>query len=751
MSSRSGSASWLPTTALSMNGRRLGEPLLTLLLRLFVLGVTAAVLAWPLGTMETVLAAGLCGAAAAVLGSLLAASPLRTPVLLLLGAATAGAGVFVRHLLTDTGWSPVTLGARDALRLGDAIAAGAMALGLLGALHAMAVRRRTGAILEVALVATAFASLVAPHRFGAVNRPFEIADPILAAGGDPSVVFLALGGVAAAAVALLLVTERNPLRALAQLVVIALLLGALVWGTRLVGMPPPPPTSSGLGLRSDEDGRRSETHDGKGNDARTGRGSGASNTANEELEFRNEYPRQDQPVPVAVVVLHDDYSPPSGGFYFRQNAFSQFNGQKLVAAHHPGIDEDIAEHFPTRPEEVADPPPGGSLRTPLAQSVALLAEHARPFGVSAPVRFAPAPNPQPARFERVYRVESLALTADLHTLFDRPLGDPRWDETIWRHYTEVPQDPRYRRLAERILEEILPARLREHPMARALAIVQWLGDKGTYSLRSRHANAKDPTADFLFGDLTGYCVHFAHAAVFLMRTLDIPARVATGYAVPDENRRGGSALLITGADAHAWPEVYVRGVGWVPFDVVPNQVLDPPPPPPDEDLQRMLGELLRGEAPLPPEAVDQLPRALDEARRTVVRWGKLSVSLLLLLLLALYLIKLWRRLAPTLAPPEQWPRLVYRAELDRMAEAGLRRRPGESRERFAARLLDQVPTWAALTEIHVGHRFGSRWARDRTAEARQLGRRVREELARCTPWWRRALGWIDPTSWLRAR
>ncbi len=741
---------WAPPLAPPPRGVRLGEPWLTVLLRLLVLGSVAAVLAWPLGTGETVLAAWLGGSAAAVLGSMLAASPLRTPVLLLLGAATALVGAILRHLLVEVGIGLDVLGPRTALRMGDAAAAGTAALGLLGGLHALAVRRRIGTVLEVVLVAVGFAWLVAPHRFGAINRPFEISDPILASGGDPSVLFLALGGVAAGAVALLLVTERHPLRALALLALLALLIGLLVWSTRLVGMPSPPPSANGLGLRPGEDEQGTQPQEGQGRGSR-GQDQSDQPPRNENLEFRNDYPKQNQPVPVAVVVLHDDYTPPDGVFYLRQTVFSRFNGYKLVPASQTGLDEDVAEHFPTRPERVAEPPPGGSLRTPLSQTVALLAEHTRPFGVTAPVRFAPAPNPESARFERVYRVESLALTADLHALLERPAGAERWNQRTWAHYTEAPEDPRYRRLAEQIVEKVLPDGLREMPVARALAITQWLGEQGTYSLRSQHADAKDPTADFLFGDLTGYCVHFAHAAVFLMRTLGVPARVATGYAVPDENRRGGSALLVSGSDAHAWPEVYVRGAGWVPFDVVPERVLDPPPPPPDPDLQRMLGELLRGEEPLPPDAAEEIPRALDEARRFAVRWSRLLGWLALLLLLALYLVKLWRRLAPHWAAPAQWPRLVYRAELDRMAEAGLRRLPGESRERFAARLREEIPSWAALTEVHVGAHFGSRQARDRAAEAKGIAAKVRNELARRTPWWRRLLGWLDPTSWLRAR
>ena len=52
---------------------------------------------------------------------------------------------------------------------------------------------------------------------------------------------------------------------------------------------------------------------------------------NEQLEFRDNYDSEGRQVPLAVVLLHDDYSPPSGIYYFRQAAFSQYNGQRLVA------------------------------------------------------------------------------------------------------------------------------------------------------------------------------------------------------------------------------------------------------------------------------------------------------------------------------------------------------------------------------------------------------------------------------------
>ena len=71
--------------------------------------------------------------------------------------------------------------------------------------------------------------------------------------------------------------------------------------------------------------------------------------------------------------------------------------------------------------------------------------------------------------------------------------------------------------------------------------------------------------EFLFSTRAGFCEHYASAFVVLMRALDIPARVVTGY-------QGGQLnpiddyLTIRQSDAHAWAEVWLKGRGWVRVD-----------------------------------------------------------------------------------------------------------------------------------------------------------------------------------------
>jgi transglutaminase-like putative cysteine protease len=79
---------------------------------------------------------------------------------------------------------------------------------------------------------------------------------------------------------------------------------------------------------------------------------------------------------------------------------------------------------------------------------------------------------------------------------------------------------------------------------------------------------QDALDEFLFGSKTGYCEQFASAMTLLVRELGIPARVAVGFV--DGERRPDGSVLIRGGDAHAWPEVWLPGTGWIAFEPTPR-------------------------------------------------------------------------------------------------------------------------------------------------------------------------------------
>jgi len=74
------------------------------------------------------------------------------------------------------------------------------------------------------------------------------------------------------------------------------------------------------------------------------------------------------------------------------------------------------------------------------------------------------------------------------------------------------------------------------------------------------------TADeFWFDRKEGFCEHIASAFVVLMRAMNIPARIVTGYQGGELNGLDGF-WVVRQSDAHAWTEVYLEGRGWVRVD-----------------------------------------------------------------------------------------------------------------------------------------------------------------------------------------
>src|SRR5262249_15182489 len=72
---------------------------------------------------------------------------------------------------------------------------------------------------------------------------------------------------------------------------------------------------------------------------------------------------------------------------------------------------------------------------------------------------------------------------------------------------------------------------------------------------------------FLFHSKTGYCEQFASSMALLARLLGIPARVGMGYTAGTQ--RSDGSWVVSTKDAHAWPELYFSGVGWLRFEPTP--------------------------------------------------------------------------------------------------------------------------------------------------------------------------------------
>lgn len=103
---------------------------------------------------------------------------------------------------------------------------------------------------------------------------------------------------------------------------------------------------------------------------------------------------------------------------------------------------------------------------------------------------------------------------------------------------------------------------------KAQAILEGLRANCAYTLDvSYPPQDRDFVSYFLLDSKEGYCSYFASAMAVLCRAEGIPARYVEGYRVYAE---ADGVTLVTGQDAHAWVEVYIKGVGWVAYDPTPG-------------------------------------------------------------------------------------------------------------------------------------------------------------------------------------
>ncbi len=111
-------------------------------------------------------------------------------------------------------------------------------------------------------------------------------------------------------------------------------------------------------------------------------------------------------------------------------------------------------------------------------------------------------------------------------------------------------------------------------------IQELLRNEASYTLSpGRTPWGKDFVNYFLMENHKGYCMHFATAGIMLARMSGIPARYCDGYVINatdfnDKNRTlkdysdmgDGYEIKIQDNRAHAWAEIYIENLGWIPFE-----------------------------------------------------------------------------------------------------------------------------------------------------------------------------------------
>lgn len=109
--------------------------------------------------------------------------------------------------------------------------------------------------------------------------------------------------------------------------------------------------------------------------------------------------------------------------------------------------------------------------------------------------------------------------------------------------------------------------------AQAVAIQSWFTDPRNgyvYDLTpSQPRRGQDALEGFLEGK-HGFCEQYATAMAVLLRAVGLPSRVAVGFTAGQRVPGKSGTYSVTTNDAHAWPEAWFAGSGWVRFEPTPG-------------------------------------------------------------------------------------------------------------------------------------------------------------------------------------
>ena len=249
------------------------------------------------------------------------------------------------------------------------------------------------------------------------------------------------------------------------------------------------------------------------------------------------------------------------------------------------------------------------------------------------------------------------------------------------------------------------------PYDQALAIEQHLRDPALFQYTLNPPQNPDPNTwnvvYFLTTSHKGYCQYFASAMGSMLRSLNIPTRLVSGYgpgtARAQSGRAGQRQEEVTTSDAHNWVEAYFPGYGWIPFE--------PTPPSGQGNYQpfprgQRRSPASRRRLPCRPAAPGQDPEARQRGRGHSHRSARLrrathrfpaSVMISLAVLGAIVVLivaaLLWMLLPRSLAGA--WKRVETLGVI-----SGVDRRTAETHRAFAARLARARPrARAALGEL----------------------------------------------------
>lgn len=107
---------------------------------------------------------------------------------------------------------------------------------------------------------------------------------------------------------------------------------------------------------------------------------------------------------------------------------------------------------------------------------------------------------------------------------------------------------------------------------KTITIQKYLKSVGKYSTSPPYCPPEYDVISYFILEVNpkkGHCEIFSSAMAVMLRSLDVPCRIATGYS-PGTYAFNRNSYIIREKNAHAWVEVYFPEIGWIEFDPTPN-------------------------------------------------------------------------------------------------------------------------------------------------------------------------------------
>ena len=230
------------------------------------------------------------------------------------------------------------------------------------------------------------------------------------------------------------------------------------------------------------------------------------------------------------------------------------------------------------------------------------------------------------------------------------------------------------------------------PYAKARALVDYFTRDGGYSYSTQVITppGADPLQSFL-DERIGYCQQFAGTMALMARSVGIPSRVVIGFTSGVEDDDG--TYVVQARNAHAWPELWMSGIGWVRFEPTPR--IGAGVTQPDYGSSRDQSPNAANEPtapqPTPADRVDAAPATSGGSLLPV--WSIVAVLVTLALLLALPgLAVRWRRRRRTSLPdPRARIEGTWQEWGDEVRDLGWRWSVADTPRQASNRLVQQMP------------------------------------------------------------